>query len=277
MNIRVVSHSILGLVTMTLAGACTVERPASDGDEATSAGHPAEPPTPGDGPGTGASSAGDPGVDPDPEPEAPPKTVLLIPGTTITGDYFDEMVERLSADGFNPIVFEPPDLFTESLRTGAQRISDEVQRVLQESGEGRLHIVAECNGGVATRYYLELLGGHAFVDQVVTFVSAHNGTWLSPVGAWVTGWQALEDIKPGSPFMEDLNGKALPAGLKLTSIYTCNDEFMFPYDTSAVAGARNVLFCDQYLGHFDGFWDAVVYEHIRGTLRGQGDALPAAY
>ena len=60
--------------------------------------------------------------------------VLLIPGTTIDGSYFDTMAERLAQDGYEPIVFEPPDLFTESLVLGAQRIAARVEEILAASG-----------------------------------------------------------------------------------------------------------------------------------------------
>jgi hypothetical protein len=218
------------------------------------------------------SGAGAPAAEPQPT-----RTVLLIPGTTIPGSYFDEMAARLSRDGFLPVVFEPPDLFTESLVTGAARISDQIDTVLAESGESRVHIVAECNGGVATRYALQVLGGWDRVDQVVTFVSAHHGTWLSPVGDWTTGFQSLADITPGSPFLTELDAAPFPAGLSFTSIYSCNDELMLPYDTSVVDGATNVLFCDYYVGHFDGFWDPVVYDRIHAALIGNGDQAPNAY
>ena len=181
--------------------------------------------------------------------EEPTRVVLLIPGTMIEGSYFDTMAERLIGDGYEPWVFEPPDLFTESLAVGAERIAVAVDEVLEATGEDRINIVAQCDGGVATRYFLQLLAGHQKVDQVITFVSAHHGTWLSPVGDWVTGFDALEDIIPGSAFLDELNGAPFPTGLKLTSIYSCNDELMLPYDTSIVDGATNVLFCDHYVKH----------------------------
>ncbi len=203
--------------------------------------------------------------------------VLLIPGTMIEGSYFDTMSERLIADGYEPWVFEPPDLFTESLAVGAERIAVAVDEVREATGEDRIHIVAQCDGGVATRYYLQLLAGDQKVDQVVTFVSAHHGTWLSPVGDWVTSFDALADITPGSAFLEELNGAPFPPGLMLTSIYSCNDELMLPYDTSVVDGATNVLFCDHYVKHFDPFWDPVVYERIVAALEGAGDSAPLYY
>jgi triacylglycerol lipase len=214
-----------------------------------------------------ASAAGPPNAETRSFAATAGRTVLLIPGTTITGDWFDTMHARLKNDGYNPIIFEPPDLFTESLVTGAKRIAAEVQRRLAESGETTLDIVAECDGGVATRYYLQFLGGDAYVERAVTFVSAHHGSWASPIAAWTTGWPALYEIIPGSRFMQKLNGTALPASVAFTSIYTCNDEVMYPYETSVISGATNVLFCDHYIGHFDGFWDRTVYERIRAALR----------
>ena len=229
----------------------------------------------------------DAGADPPSEPEQPPPppvddevpitTVLLIPGTTIPGSFFDDMAARLASDGFDPVIYEPPDLLTDGLVLGAQRIADVVDARLAETGEPRLHIVAECNGGVATRYYLQALAGHEHVAQVVTFVSAHNGTWLSPLGQWVTGFQSLDDVVPTSAFLADLDARPFPADLKLTSIYSCNDEFMLPYDTSVVPGATNVLFCQHYLKHFDGFWDPLVYQRILVTLEGHGDTAPTVY
>ena len=69
----------------------------------------------------------------------------------------------------------------------------------------------------------------------------------------------------------------MPAGLNLTSIYTCNDEFLWPNTTSIVDGATNVEFCNQYLSHFDGFWDPTVYSRILVTLEGQGATAPTQY
>jgi triacylglycerol lipase len=249
------------LLVAVMLGGCAVEPDAPPGDD------------------TGDAPADDqPPPEPTPPPEpAPTRTVILVPGTTITGDYFDEMAARLRADGFEPVVFEPPDLFTESLRIGARRIDRFVERVREERGVDRVHVVAECNGGVATRYWLTALGGADAVDEVVTFVSAHHGTVLSPIGEWVTGFDALADITPGSAFLADLNASPLPSGVKLTSIYSCWDEVIQPYETSRVEGATNVEFCDRYLGHFDGFWDPVVYDRILASLEGRGAAAPTHY
>ncbi|MCC6995705.1 MAG: hypothetical protein IT370_13935 [Deltaproteobacteria bacterium] len=214
-------------------------------------------------------------------PQSPPfngtRTVLLIPGTTIGAEFFVPMANRLRRDGFDPVIWAPSDLFTDSLEVGAQRISAQVQRVLASRGITKLHLVAQCDAGVAARYYAQLLGGNRAIDQLVTFVSAHHGSSAAPIAGWWTGWPALADIKPGSSFMQRLNAAPLPAGLRFTSIYSCRDEYMWPQTTSRVPGATNVEFCNHAIGHFDPFWDRPVYERILLTLRGQGATAPTSY
>jgi triacylglycerol lipase len=221
---------------------------------------------------TPPSPAPAPAPAPGPTPSST-KTVLLIPGTMITADYFDTMFDRLKRDGWSPVIYEDPGLLTGSLATGAAGIAQAVDATLAKTGESKLHVIAQCDGGVATRYWLQVLGGHPKVDQVITFVSAHNGTWESPIGSWVTGMQALVDITPGSPFMQKLNGAPFPPTLKLTSIYSCWDLLMIPNNTSVVAGATNVLFCDHKVDHFEPFWDQLVYDRMVIALKGQTGPL----
>jgi hypothetical protein len=41
---------------------------------------------------------------------------------------------------------------------------------------------------------------------------------------------------------------------------------LMPRRTAAVSGAINVEFRDHPLGHFDGFWDPLVYDRILAAL-----------
>ena len=71
--------------------------------------------------------------------------------------------------------------------------------------------------------------------------------------------------------MNKLNSAPMPAGLKLTSIYSCQDEYLWPQTTSRVPGATNVEFCNRYVSHFSPFWDTTVYDrifHCRGGAVG---------
>jgi triacylglycerol lipase len=221
--------------------------------------------------------------------------VLLITGTNIVADFFDVMAERLKKEGFRPVVFQPPDLFTCSLAEGAKSVGEAVDTVLASTGEEKLNIIAECNGGVATRYWLERFEGQAPVDNLVTFVSAHHGT--DSVG--VLWCSSLADIKPGSSFLEEvMAGEPYTGSVPLTSIYIRGDEIMKPCETSRIDGALNIEVRDEALAerakerepypvhhalgsvlirmypiHLAGFWDGPFFRLLVSCLKDDTETI----
>ncbi len=169
--------------------------------------------------------------------------VLLVTGSMIVSNFYDVMKLRMEERGFRPVVYQPPDLFTKSLKFGAEEVSDAVDKVLTSLGVEKLILVAECDGGVAARRYVEKLGGDRRVSRLITFVSAHHGTeWKKTV----TFPQAIVDIHPGSEYMKEMADSRMPDGGPLfISLYLCSDEIMKPYTTSRVPGALNIAVCDE--------------------------------
>jgi triacylglycerol lipase len=221
--------------------------------------------------------------------------VLLITGSMIVADFFEVMAARLEREGFRPLVYQPPDLFTTGLEAGARNINEAVKTILARAGEEKLLIVAECNGGVASRYWMEQLGGDRYIDRLVTFVSAHHGTGAVGV-RWCT---SLGDIKPGSAYLETMDTSRPPEGGPLViSIYLRNDEIMRPCTTSRLEGALNIEVRDDgmdararkrkparvhhlvgdalarlYPVHLAGFWDEQFFRLIVSCLKDDPDAI----
>src|SRR5207253_8546566 len=110
-------------------------------------------------------------VEPGPAPLATPRTVLLITGVTIPAKFFDPIVARLKRDGFKPVVWEPKELLSGSLFQAAHDLSDVIDELRAETGEDKIDVLAECTGGLITRYYVQSLGGDRHVSRLVTFVS----------------------------------------------------------------------------------------------------------
>ena len=163
--------------------------------------------------------------------------VLLVTGSMIVSDFFDVIAARLQDEGFRTIVYQPPDLLTESLEVGARNIGDAVETILAATGEEKLTVLAECNGGVASRYWLERLGGHERVDRFITFVSAHHGTKAVVLPLYC----GVADVKPGCDFLCEIEeGGVREGGPPVTSIYMRDDEIMWPSTTSRIEGALNL-------------------------------------
>ncbi|MBU1670074.1 MAG: hypothetical protein KKF41_12970 [Actinobacteria bacterium] len=167
--------------------------------------------------------------------------VLLVTGSMIVSDFFDPLADRLTREGFRVVVFQPEDLLTVSLEKSARDIDRAVRSVLATTGEEKLTMLAECNGGVAARYWLTQMGGDRYVDRLITFVSAHHGT----APAVIRVCPSFKEIEPGNPFLNIMDLTGLPEGTEMISVYMEKDEVMWPSSTSAVEGALNIEVTDE--------------------------------
>ncbi|MFN0251564.1 MAG: esterase/lipase family protein [Kofleriaceae bacterium] len=207
-------------------------------------------------------------VEPGPPPLAQPRTVLLITGVTIPAKSFDPIKLRLERDGFRPVVYEPPALLSGDLFENSERLADVVDNILAQTGETKLDILAECTGGLIARHYIQSLGGDEHVSRFVAFISPQNGIAKAPLAADFAGWPALFDLSPGSAFLETVNSQTVPAHIPTTSIYTCTDEYIQPYETSIIPGANNIgVGCNgEFVGHFEFFYDRDIYRLMHSAL-----------
>lgn len=201
-------------------------------------------------------------------PFAKKRAVLLITGVTIPAAWFDPLVARLKRDGFEPTVYEPPNLLAGSLYQNSADLGAVVERVKKASGQEKIDILAECTGGLIARHYVQSLGGEKSVSRLVTFVSPQHGIAKAPLAAAIVRWQATHDLSPGSRFLNEVNAKSMPTEVPFTSIYTCTDEYIRPYQTSIVPGANNIgLGCNGvFVGHFQTFYDPAIYRVMYGAL-----------
>jgi triacylglycerol lipase len=201
-----------------------------------------------------------------PTPLEHPRTVLLITGVTIPAEWFDPIVIRLERDGFNPVVYEPPALLSGDLFENSEALADVVAQIRAETGEDKIDILAECTGGLIARHYIQSLGGDQYVNRMITFISPQHGLPKAALAAAFAGWPALDDLTPGSEFLETVNSAPLPPNVAVTSIYTCTDEYIQPYKTSIIPGAKNIGLCNKFVGHFQFFYDPEIYKLMHAEL-----------
>ncbi len=205
-------------------------------------------------------------LEPGPAPLAQPRPVLLITGVTIPAEWFAPMEARLTRDGFVPVVYEPPDLLSGDLFENSAALDAVVDRVRADSGHDKIDILAECTGGLIARHYIQSLGGDQKVSRLVTFISPQHGVGKAPLAAELVGWPALYDLSPGSAFLEAVNSAPLPQNVPITSIYTCTDEYIQPYETSIIPGAKNIGLCEGFVGHYEFFYNPEIYLIMHGAL-----------
>jgi triacylglycerol lipase len=199
-------------------------------------------------------------------PLAQKRTVLLITGVTIPAEWFDPIKARLERDGFNTVVWEPPALLSGDLFENAERLADVIDGIRAQTGEAKIDILAECTGGLLARHYIQSMGGDQYVSRMVTFISPQAGVPKASLAYTTVGWPALQDLTPGSDFLEAVANAPLPPNVPVTSIYTCTDEYIQPYKTSIIPGAKNIGLCDGFVGHYQFFYDPEIYKIMHAEL-----------
>jgi len=201
-------------------------------------------------------------------PLAQPRTVLLITGVTIPAEWFDPIKARLERDGFRPVVYEPPDLLAGDLFWNSEQLGHVIDGIRAQTGEERIDVLAECTGGLITRHYIQALGGNAHVRRLVTFISPQHGLPKAAEAQLFVDWDAVTDLTPGSEFLETVNNSPMAPDVPVTSIYTCTDEYIQPYQTSIIPGAKNIgIGCDgTFVGHYQFFYDREIYKLMHSEL-----------
>lgn len=155
---------------------------------------------------------------------------------------------------------------TADIRQSAVELSDEVDRVLAETGAAKVILVGHSQGGgILPVYYLNELGGAAKVSQLIGLAPSNHGTDFNGLVALqmlpILGpllFAAADLVGPAlgqqavtSPFQQVVygNGDTRP-GVLYTTIASTNDEVVTPYTQQALNGpaVTNIVLQDQYPG-----------------------------
>ena len=134
------------------------------------------------------------------DPEAAGTPILLIHGIMDNRSVFTVFRRALHRRGFGVVHAVNYGLFTGDLRDAARELRDHVERLCEETGADKVHIVGHSLGGVIARYYVQRMGGSARVDTLVTLGSPHAGT----LGAYLIPTALGRQLRPGSPLLTEL-------------------------------------------------------------------------
>lgn len=166
--------------------------------------------------------------------------VLLVHGIDDTGAVFRTMRPALVAAGWDAEAFDMvPSNGDASLKVLAGQIRDRVAVIKRRTGTKHVDVVAFSLGGIASRYYLQRLGGAAEVERFVSIASPHHGTWTGFL-RWNVGGS---ELRVGSAFIADLNRDwpDTASHLKVTTIWTPFDLMIVPSNSSQLPMAHEIV------------------------------------
>ncbi|MFF5426454.1 MULTISPECIES: esterase/lipase family protein [unclassified Streptomyces] len=192
-----------------------------------------------------------------------PDPVVFVHGWNSDGSTWRTMAGRFRSDGWPAGHLDQWTYdATQSNVTTAERLADEIDRVLAATGASKVDVVTHSMGGLSSRHYLKKLGGTAKVDAWVSLAGPNHGT---ETARWCGGAPCVE-MRPGSVFLNALNaGDETPGSPRYATWRSPCDMIISPKDSVAVTGAVNhTTAC---LGHSDVLSDQAVYEAVKQHLR----------
>ncbi|WP_422747926.1 esterase/lipase family protein [Mycobacterium sp. WMMD1722] len=203
--------------------------------------------------------ANDPSISVSP---AHPLPVILVNGTGMTAAFnWSVGAPVLANAGYKVCSFNYgnrsgypgfPVQGVNDITVSAQQLSQEIDRVLAETGAPKVVLVGYSQGGgILPAYYINVLGGGPKVSQVIGLAPSNHGTDLDylayatllpvigPLLAFVVGTVAPGALQQTitSPFQEVVYGGGdTRPGVLYTNIVSMNDEVLTPYTRQFLSG-----------------------------------------
>ena len=141
-------------------------------------------------------------------------------------------------------------------------VSRRIEEVCAAAGTEQVILVGHSMGGLAARAYLRR-HGRARVAKLVTLGSPHHGSRLAALGLGENARQML----PGSAWLAGLNAPgAAPLPAATVSIYSCQDNYVMPQDSSLLEGAKIVPLAG--VGHLEMAFSPEIERRLLAELAG---------
>ena len=179
---------------------------------------------------------------------------------------FSVMHRSLRRRGFTDVcTWNYSPLLTDIAR-GAADLGAHIERICEQTGHDRVHVVGHSLGGLISRYYVQRRGGDRRVESLVTLGTPHQGS----VWAHVVPTPLIRQLRPGSPVLQELAEPAPTCRTPITAIYSDLDQMVVPTSSGRCEHpdlqARNVLF--RGVGHMSLPRHRGVVDEVASTLAG---------
>lgn len=156
--------------------------------------------------------------------EAAQTPILLVHGMVDNRSIFTVLRRGLAHRGFGRIDTINYSILTGDVRSAAAQLGREVERLVEETGYERIHVIGHSLGGLIARYYVTRLGGDEHVHTLVTLGSPHAGTHLA------YGWPTAltRQLRPGSALLAELDQPVAECRTRFVVYWSDLDQVVLP-------------------------------------------------
>ncbi len=169
--------------------------------------------------------------------------ILLIHGYQCNRGYWLWLRRALEHAGWQVATISLNPVFNDIDGYVAQ-VSQRIEEVCAATGAERVLLVGHSMGGLVSRAYLRRHGA-ARVAKLITLGSPHRGSMLAKLGLGENGRQMI----PGSAWLAALNAPGAVPLPETVSVYSCQDNYVMPQDSSVLEGAKTIPLAG--IGHLE--------------------------
>jgi triacylglycerol lipase len=193
--------------------------------------------------------------------------VVLVHGLVDNRSVFTVMRRSLRRRGFAQVCTWNYSPLLRDVESAAAALDAHIERICQETGHDRVHVVGHSLGGLVARYLVQRLDGDRRVESLVTLGTPHGGTrW-----AQVLPTPLVRQLRPGSPLLQELAEPAPGCRTRITAVYSDLDPVLVPSRVGRCdhpdLQARNVLV--RGVGHMSLPIHRAVVDEVAATLAGR--------
>ncbi len=196
--------------------------------------------------------------------EAAGTPIVLVHGIFDNRSIFTLLRRGLHKRGFGSTYALNYSPLTDDIRAASARLGLLVDRVCDETGYERVHVVGHSLGGLIGRYLVQRLGGDERVHTLVTLGTPHGGT----LPAHILPLELARQMRTDSELVAELSEPAPDCRTRFLAVWSDIDQLVIPQANARIdhadLRARNVLV--RGVGHLSLPVDGRVIREIAGTL-----------
>jgi triacylglycerol lipase len=206
---------------------------------------------------------------------AHPYPVVLVHGTfENAAQNWSSLAPYLQAHGYCVYALNYGNNGTGDIPTSARQLKTFVEGfVLPQTGATKVDMVGHSQGGMMPRYYINVLGGAAHVNELVGLAPSNHGT-TNPAAATAFSCTACRQQYYTSAFIRSVNNPETQDTVDYTVIETRYDQVVTPYTSAFLApddaNVTNVLLQTKCPGdvsdHVGTAYDPVAFQWVRNAL-----------
>ena len=193
--------------------------------------------------------------------------ILLVPGYLCNRGLWVTFSRALAAAGLGPVHTVTLEPVFEGIDALVPKLDACIEAICKASGAAQIMLVAHSMGGLVARAYLAQSDTNR-VSRLVTLGSPHHGTQLARLGVGINAKQ----MRDRSPWLQALAGREAANAANSTrpqpktlSIYTLNDDLVYPPESSVLEWAENIPV--SAVGHMGLVFSAPIAQRVIAHLR----------